>query len=146
MSLRTMRTTGNPGFFESSDLRVLSGVLVGFEAQVSKDAVFAVDIGRAELFAIDRDNAIALLAGRFGDQLFEPCAQIVNARRGEIVILSTPLFAAVPRIRPSTTPGFCSTGMRARWLRPSAAPDRGTLPVSMPMAAAGTMPKFESAE
>ncbi len=69
------------GVFERSDGGVLRLVRLGLQAEVSEDAIVAVDRRLAERFAIDRDDAFADFAGGFGEELFEPCAEIVNSRR-----------------------------------------------------------------
>ena len=53
------------------------------EAKVSEDAVVSVDLGRAKCFAIDGDDALAELAGGFGDQLLEPRAEVGDSGRGD---------------------------------------------------------------
>ena len=62
------------------------------------------------------------------------------------VSLSRPWRAATPRIAPRITPGFSTGGALAAQERTiSAARSRKTR-VSMPIAAAGTMPKSDSTE
>ena len=58
---------------------------IGFAAgpQIDEEAVAAVDIRRAERLAIDRNKSVAVLAGRLGDQLLGPGAEIRNFRRRE---------------------------------------------------------------
>ena len=67
--------------------------------------------------------------------------------RGEAMSVSLfrPWPASVPRITPSVTPGFrAAAGLRqASTIRWALFKNRA---VSMPIVAAGTMPKFESAE
>ena len=70
-----------PRFFERGDLRVLCRVGCGFQANIGKDAVVAINIRRRQLFAIDRDDALAQLAGGLSNQLLEPCSQVRNAER-----------------------------------------------------------------
>ena len=72
-----------PGFFERRDFGVLRGVGRGFQTKVGEDAIVAINVGRAECFAIDRDDALAQFAGGFGDQLFQPRAEIGNSGRGD---------------------------------------------------------------
>jgi hypothetical protein len=52
-------------------------------AQIHKDAIIAVDIWRANRLAIDRNEAMAFFACRFGEQLLDPCAEIVDGGRGK---------------------------------------------------------------
>ena len=68
-------------FFERGDFGVLIGVGALIQAKISEDAVVAIDLGRAQLFAIDRNDALALLAGGLGNQLLEPRAQIGDSGR-----------------------------------------------------------------
>ena len=67
---------------------------------------------------------------------------------GEVmsVILSRPSFAAVPMIRPSITPGFSAAGVDGLQASTISFVRLRKLSVSRPIAAAGIMPKFESAE
>ena len=51
------------GFLQRVHFRVLRGIGDAFEADVNKQPVFTINVGRADLFAIDRDNAFALFAG-----------------------------------------------------------------------------------
>ena len=67
------------GRFERGDRPLLLVVLVGGEAQIGEDAVIAVDRRRAQRLGVDRHDALAELAGRFGEQLFEPGAEIGDA-------------------------------------------------------------------
>ncbi len=64
------------GLFEGVNLGVLTSVGRGLETQIGEHSIVAVDFRRRQLFAIDGNDSFALLAGRFGDQLFEPCAEI----------------------------------------------------------------------
>ena len=48
---------------------------------MNEHAIVAVNLRRAQRFAIHRDNSLADLAGALRDQLFQPRAQIVNSRR-----------------------------------------------------------------
>ena len=78
-----MRTTGWPAFSSAATCASCSCIGRGFQAQVGEHAVVAVDLRRAEWLAIHRDDALALLAGGFGDQLLEPRAEIVNPGRSD---------------------------------------------------------------
>ncbi len=69
------------GFFQRGELVVMRGVALAFGADVDEEAVAAVDRGIAERFAVDRDQALAVLAGGFRDQLFGPGAEIGDLLR-----------------------------------------------------------------
>src|SRR5260370_32259800 len=72
-----------PGFFESSDGGVHGPVVFFGKTKMGEGPVVAVDGGLANFFAVDGNNALADFAGGFGDELFEPGAEIGNARRSE---------------------------------------------------------------
>ena len=64
-----------------------------------------------------------------------------------IVTLSRPnCCAATPRMAPSTTPGFSSTGTDGMQAHTISSVRSRNLATSTPMIAAGTRPKSESAE
>ena len=67
---------GMPGRLERLEPVVMRGVVFAFGADIDEEAVVAVKRGIAERLAIDRDQALAFLAGGFGDQLFGPGAEI----------------------------------------------------------------------
>ena len=135
------------GFFERGDLSVLRGVGRGFEAQVGENAVVAIDLGSAECFAIDRDDAVALLAGGFGEQLLKPCADIGNAGRGDDGDFVASTFCGGAEDDAEQCAGIFGYGnCCSRRLRPFASVRSRNLVISRPMTAAGTMPKLESAE
>ena len=73
---------GEPSFLQRVHLCVLRGIGCAFQADVNEEPVFAIDFRRADLFTIHRDNAFTLFASRLGKQLFEPCTQVGNTRRG----------------------------------------------------------------
>ena len=69
--------------FERAQFLIMSGILFIRRADIDEEAVIAVKVCIAERFAVDRDQALVLLAGRFGDQLFGPGAEIRDLlRRG----------------------------------------------------------------
>ena len=70
-----------PGLLQRGELVVMRGVVFALGAQVDEEAVVAVERGVAERFAIDRDQALAVLAGRFRDQLLGPGAEIGDLLR-----------------------------------------------------------------
>jgi len=63
------------GLFQRDQSCVMCGVILAFGAQVDKEPIAAVQRGIAERLAIDRDQALAVLAGGFRDQLFCPGPQ-----------------------------------------------------------------------
>ena len=72
-----------PGRFQRGQLLVMRGVVFAFGADVDEEPVAAVERGIAERFAVDRDQALALLAGGFRDQLLGPGAEIGDLWRRE---------------------------------------------------------------
>ncbi len=68
------------GLFQRRQLGVMRGVVFAFGADVDEEAVVAVGCRLAERFAVDRDQALAVLAGGFGDQLLGPGAEIGDFR------------------------------------------------------------------
>ena len=64
-------------------MRVLGLVRRGFQAHVGEHAIVSINVGRSDIFAIDWDDAFALFARGFGHQLFEPCAERGDSRRGD---------------------------------------------------------------
>ncbi|MGY4314565.1 hypothetical protein ACVWW1_003892 [Bradyrhizobium sp. JR3.5] len=71
------------GGLERGELCLMRGVVLALGAQVDEEAVVAVDRGVADGFALDRDQALAVLAGRFRDQLLGPGAEIGDLGGGE---------------------------------------------------------------
>ena len=69
-----------PGCFQRGQLRVMRRVVFAFGAKVDEEAILAVERGIAERLAVDRDQALAFLAGGFRDQLFGPGAEIGDLR------------------------------------------------------------------
>ena len=63
-----------------------------------------------------------------------------------MVTLSRPDFPATPRIVPRTTPGLSSTGTQAEQDTAISSARSRNLAASIPMSAAGTIPKSERAE
>ena len=71
------------GGFQRVDLGALDhGGAIG-EFDVDKQAIFSIDLGRADRFVVDRYDAVALFAGGFREQLLEPGADIDDAGRGD---------------------------------------------------------------
>ena len=78
-----MRTTGWPAFSSASTAASCALFGFGLQTEVGEDAIVAVDVGLAERFAVDGNDALADLAGGFGEKLFEPRAEIVNPGRSD---------------------------------------------------------------
>ena len=74
---------GPPGGYQRLDGRILGVVGRGRESKVDEQAVGPVRGRRAEGLAVDGDNGVAVLSGRLGNQLLEPRAQVVDARRDD---------------------------------------------------------------
>ena len=68
---------------ESRNPGVQAGIGRGRKLHISEDAVVAIDFRPSNRLAVHRRNALAQFAGRFGNQLLHPCAQVVDLRRGE---------------------------------------------------------------
>ena len=139
-----MRTTGWPAFSSASSFASCSasGAIADAHRQIF-DRCHRLRAG--QLFAVDRNDAVALFAGGFGDQLFQPCAEIGNSGRSNDGDLVAPVFRSVPRIAPRSRRDFCPPEPDAQACTISR-PDPETFGRSIPMTAAGTMPKSESAE
>ena len=120
----------------------------GLQPQIDEQAVVAIDVRRAERFAVDRDQALALLARRFRDQLLQPGAEIARCpakRRSSACRGRTGSRRRRGWCR-ARTPGFSSIGtdgMQAQTISSVRSRNFGT---STPMMAAGTRPKSDSAE
>ena len=71
-----MADDGMAGGFQRLEPLVMRGVVLAFGTDIDEEAVVGVERGIAERFAVDRDQAFAVLAGGFGDQLFCPGAEI----------------------------------------------------------------------
>jgi hypothetical protein len=69
--------------FERGDGAVLLHVSFARQSHMDEQAIVSIDIGGPERFCIDRDEPLAVLAGRFRQQLLEPCPEICNAGRGD---------------------------------------------------------------
>ena len=90
------------------------GIRFARQPQIDEQAIRAVDVGRAQRLGVDRDEALALLAGRFGEELLEPGAEIGDAGRGDDRdLVAARLCRARPGSSPSTTPGFSAGGTLA---------------------------------
>ena len=74
---------GLPGRLEARHRAVLGGVRRRVEPQVDEQAVPAIELRGAEGLAVDRDEALARLPGRLGQELLEPGPEIVDPRRGD---------------------------------------------------------------
>ncbi len=92
------------GSFKRRNLRILTRVGRALQPHVRKHAIVAVNRRRANLLAIHRRNSLPLFAGRLGDQLLQPRAQVVNLRRSEDRDL----------VAPRVVPRFPAAGQVAR--------------------------------
>src|ERR1700694_2719538 len=72
-----------PGFFQRGDLGILHRVGGALQPEVGESSVITIYLGCAELFAVNRDDALAEFASGFRDQLLEPRAQVANSGRGD---------------------------------------------------------------
>ena len=133
--------------FESGDGGVLRLIRLGLQTEIREHAIVAVNRRLAERFAVDRDNALADFAGRFGEKLLEPRAKVVNARRRDDRDLVAAVNGGGAENRAKDHAGI---------LVGSDAPNRNPCTIScvilrnfgmsMPITAPGTMPKSERAE
>src|SRR5262249_48005864 len=62
-------------------LRLLA-IRLARQAEINEDPVAAINVGRGQGLAIDRDETLALLASALGQELFQPCAEVLDSRRG----------------------------------------------------------------
>ncbi len=67
---------GMAGSFQRGQFFLMRGVAFAFGADIDEEAIVAVDGRIAQRFAVDRNQALALLAGRFRNQLLGPRAEI----------------------------------------------------------------------
>src|SRR5205823_3591291 len=63
--------------------RILRSIPIVIEPQINKHTVIAIALGRCRWFAIHRNQTLAVLSRRLCQQLLQPGAEIVNARRSE---------------------------------------------------------------
>ena len=77
----------------ASSLASSSGIFVACERKLDEETIVAVNLRHAERLAVDRDETLAVLAGRFGEQLLGPGAEIGEAGRRQ----DRDLVAARPR-------------------------------------------------
>src|SRR5690348_14203700 len=69
--------------FDGGDGGVLRLVWFGGQPKVSENAIVAVELRLCELFTVDGNDALADFSCGFGNELFEPGAEIEDARRGD---------------------------------------------------------------
>ena len=62
-------------------LSILRSIPIVIEAQINKHTVIGIGLGRCWWFAIHRNQTLAVLSRRLCQQLLQPGAEIVNARR-----------------------------------------------------------------
>ena len=70
-----------PGLFQRGQLVLMRGVVFAVGADIDEEAVVAVERDVVQRLAVDRDQALAILAGGFRDQLFGPGAEIGDLLR-----------------------------------------------------------------
>ena len=102
----------------------------------------------AERLAVDRDHALAVLAGGLGDQLLQPGAERGDARRRddrELVAAEPARGDAEDRAR-ARRPGSPRPGPTACRRDTISSVRSRNFATSMPMIAAGTSPKSDSTE
>ena len=66
------------GLLERAHCGVARRIVVALEPHIGEHPVGPVHRWRTERLQVDRDQALALLAGGFGDQLLEPCAKVAD--------------------------------------------------------------------
>ena len=66
------------GLLEVAGRLVAGDVILAVQAQIGEQAIGAVHGRMAERFGVDGNEALALLAGGFGQELFEPGADIAD--------------------------------------------------------------------
>ena len=71
------------GFFESGNRSILGLVGLCRQSQISKESIVAIGCWFGETLAIHGNNAFADFSRGFGNQLFEPCAEIGNSWRSD---------------------------------------------------------------
>jgi len=135
-----------PGFFESGDRGIHRAVVFFGEAQIGEDAIVAVDCWLADFFAIDGDDALANLTGGFGDELFEPGAEIGDAGGSENGDFVAALIGGDAEMVPRITPRFFSGAVVGPQALTIFCVVFRNFERSRPMTAPGTVPKCESAE
>ena len=105
-----------------------------------------VGLGGCKHLSLDGDYTLSALARGLGNQLFDPCSERSNTGDPTNVSLSRPFRAAAPRISPSRSPGLVWSGAAGEQAPCMACALLSRASTSRPIAAAGTIPKFESAE
>ncbi len=71
------------GALQRGELVVMRGVALAFGPDIDEEAVIAVKRNVAERLAVDRNEALAFLAGGFRNQLFGPGAEVGDLLRGD---------------------------------------------------------------
>ena len=141
-----MRTTGWPARSSAAIAVILLCIRFARQPRIDEQAILSIDVGRSQRLGIDGNDPVAVLAGRFGQQLLEPRAEIGDAGRSDDRHLVLPAFANTPKTTPSTTPGLSAGGTLASQERTIACVAPSSLPTSSPITAAGTRPKSDSTE
>ena len=136
-----------PGSFQRDQRVVMLSVVFAFGAQVDEEAVIAVQGRIAKRLAVDRDQALAVLARGLRDQLFGPGAEVGDIRRRQDRHLVAALQTGEPHGEAELHAGI----FVRRHIRPAGAHHGERVLVSaslmsMPAAAAGTRPNGDSTE
>jgi len=69
---------GMAGRLQGLEPRIMRGVVFALGTDIDEETIVAVTSGIAERLAVDRNQALALFAGGFRDQLLGPGAEIGN--------------------------------------------------------------------
>ena len=114
---------------------------------IHEQAIVAVNLRRAQRFAIDWNQALSLLSRGFSKQLFKPRAEIGNSRRSDerhfVAAVFAPAFQAQLR---AARPDLHPPEPEHRTLSPFPARASRKCFTFTPCTVAGSIPKFESAE
>ena len=106
-----------------------------------------VKFRRTDLLAVDGDQPLAFLSGGFGDELFEPRAEIGDAGRREDGHFVAPAPCEAFRgSRRESRRGFRSAGTTDAQAWTISSVRSRNFAMSIPCIAPGIIPKFESAE
>jgi hypothetical protein len=113
---------------------------------VHEQAVVTVAVGGRQALAVDRNDRLALLAGRLGDQLLDPGADVPQRRRGHQRELVPPELRGLAEHDAEPHRGVGGRGDVRGEARVIASALSSSGASSTPLAAAGTSPKSESTE
>src|SRR5688500_9223810 len=94
--------------------RVGGGIRCAGGSHMNEDAIVAVHLRRSRYFALDRNDSLAALAERFGDQLLEPGAEAHDVRRCNQRRLVTPGERQLSKHHAELETRVVCTGRRAQ--------------------------------